>query len=366
MLHMPSAELLIPTITVTILGVLYRRILDHIHDPEVRRIAHPGLVLRRLNAEVIEKVLIPALNLNDFDTRKIDHVMTALRNQKDLVRVEADGSVTHRQDVREQMLALMIAEDPVRVRELHRAAVAYYRWKQAHCSDRDIWEDARVEEIYHLLGAGEELEQIPMLWIAKARVALGFAVQELQEPAARGTLKAMLGRAPTEEEEAGLPPALLSEYVLRAAGAALSANLPEKGLEYLSKYASHLPAGERNKLLPRLLDPAGYWSDALPYFRDMLDARGGARPFTLLEVADFFERQHNAIEERTRLLSYLQDSERELQNLSPIETLRIALASRRMQMQIDYLRVTRMTFCRNSSGPRAHGFREMNCAGPSR
>ncbi len=320
-------------------GVLYRRILDHIHDPDVRRIAHPGLVLRRINAEVIQKVLIPALNLNDFDTWKINHVMTALRNQKDLVRVEADGSATHRSDVREQMLALMVAEDPVRVRELHRAAAAYYHWKQEHCSDRDIWEDARVEEVYHLLGAGEELERIPSLWTPKARVALGFTVQELQEPAARGTLKVMLGRAPTEEEEVGLPPALLSQYVLRTAGAALAANLPEKGLQYLRKYSNHLPATERNKLLPHLLDRAGYWSEALPYFRDMLRVLGGARPPALLEVADFFERQHDAIEEKIRLLAYLRDSERELEDRSPIETLRIALASRRMQMQLDHLPV---------------------------
>ena len=38
-------------------GHLYRRILEHIHNPEVRRLAHPGLVLRRVTPALIRDVL---------------------------------------------------------------------------------------------------------------------------------------------------------------------------------------------------------------------------------------------------------------------------------------------------------------------
>ncbi|HYE39597.1 MAG TPA: AAA family ATPase [Ramlibacter sp.] len=316
-------------------GVLYRRILDHIHDPDVRRIAHPGLVLRRLNAEVIEMVLIPALELKDFDKRKIAQVMAALRNQKDLVRVEADGSVTHRPDVREQMLALMVAEDAARVRALHHAAARYYRWKQEQPGDADGRENARVEEIYHLLGAGESLGRIPALWIAKARVALGFAVQELFLPGARGTLKVMLGRTPTEEEEAGLPPELLSQHVLGVAAASLAGNQPERGLQYLNRYAGHVPADTRKELFARLLDRAGYWKDALPFYRELLDAAGRIPHALMLDVADFFERQRAVMEERSELLACLRERERELTASSGGDMLRVSLALWRLQLRLE-------------------------------
>src|SRR5262249_28717866 len=38
-------------------GILYQRILSHIHDPEVRKLVHPGLVLRRITPELITEVL---------------------------------------------------------------------------------------------------------------------------------------------------------------------------------------------------------------------------------------------------------------------------------------------------------------------
>ena len=38
-------------------GVLFRRILGHIHTPEIRQLAHPGLVLRRITPDLIKEVL---------------------------------------------------------------------------------------------------------------------------------------------------------------------------------------------------------------------------------------------------------------------------------------------------------------------
>jgi hypothetical protein len=39
---------------------LYRRVLAHIKDEEIRKLAHPGLVLRRITADVIRHVLSPS------------------------------------------------------------------------------------------------------------------------------------------------------------------------------------------------------------------------------------------------------------------------------------------------------------------
>jgi cellulose synthase operon protein C len=43
---------------------LYRRVLDHVHDPEVRRLAHLGIVLLRLTPELILEVLAQPCGLS--------------------------------------------------------------------------------------------------------------------------------------------------------------------------------------------------------------------------------------------------------------------------------------------------------------
>ena len=58
-------------------AVLYQRVLKHIRDKQVRRLAHPGLVLRRVTPELIWKVLARPCGLrlrgdweaSDLDTR---------------------------------------------------------------------------------------------------------------------------------------------------------------------------------------------------------------------------------------------------------------------------------------------------------
>jgi hypothetical protein len=38
-------------------GQLYQQILNHIPDPDLRQLAHPGLVVRRVTRDVIKEVL---------------------------------------------------------------------------------------------------------------------------------------------------------------------------------------------------------------------------------------------------------------------------------------------------------------------
>jgi hypothetical protein len=40
-------------------GKLRRRFLDHVHDPLVRQLLHPGLLLRRITPELILQILKP-------------------------------------------------------------------------------------------------------------------------------------------------------------------------------------------------------------------------------------------------------------------------------------------------------------------
>ena len=51
-------------------GQLYQRILRHIHQPQIQRLAHPGLVVRRVTPEIVREVLAVPCGLGDLDGRR--------------------------------------------------------------------------------------------------------------------------------------------------------------------------------------------------------------------------------------------------------------------------------------------------------
>jgi hypothetical protein len=269
-------------------GVLYQRILDHISDERVRQIAHPGLVLRWIDASVIASVIVPVLGLSDFDETKIEQVMAAFRRQKDLVRVEPDDSVVHRSDVRAQMLELLTAEDPDTVMRLHRAAVDYYVKQQRDGSSAERLQRLRIEELYHQLCLGEDLDRVVQRWIPPARSALARAQAEIMSPRGRIALNILLGRLPSIDEVQNLPPLLAEELAVRTVKSGIAYNAPEKALNALERAATKLPKDFAALYRPLTLDRVGQWRAASPGYEEL--ARHTSNRKHLLAAADFFER----------------------------------------------------------------------------
>ena len=84
-------------------GQLYRRILLHIDDPIVRRMAHPGLVVRVLTIEVIQHVLARPCEIKVPDRASAQRLFDGLEREATLVT--SDGAaLRHRADVRSLML----------------------------------------------------------------------------------------------------------------------------------------------------------------------------------------------------------------------------------------------------------------------
>ena len=130
-------------------GQLYRRVLDHIHDPNVRRLAHPGMVLRRVDPDVILHVLAPLCLPGVTDPTEAQRIFGELRRESSLVTLDAsDGALVYRSDIRRSLLLLLEQDRFDEVRRLRRAAVAYY-------TDRE-GVTARGEELYHRLALGED------------------------------------------------------------------------------------------------------------------------------------------------------------------------------------------------------------------
>jgi hypothetical protein len=129
-------------------GQLYRRILDQIHDENVRKLAHPGMVLRRVNPEVILEVLAPVCEIPISDYEEAQALFGELRREQGLVQSGEGDELIYRPEIRRAMIRLLEQDRYSQVRELHRAAIDYYA--------RQDGLEARAEEFYHRLVLDED------------------------------------------------------------------------------------------------------------------------------------------------------------------------------------------------------------------
>lgn len=168
-------------------GMLYTRILGHIRDPEVAKVAHPGLAVRLVTVPVIREVLAVPCGL---DPARADEVFRKLRAELTLFEEESPGVLSHRQDVRRLMLRTM-ADDPRRrqaVQEIHAGAIRFYGRRQ------DV--QARTEELYHRIMADEDPRGFAHLWDDAVRPGLESALEEPLPERARRWLERRLSRIP--------------------------------------------------------------------------------------------------------------------------------------------------------------------------
>ena len=150
---------------------LYRRILGRIRNPDVKKIAHPGLVLRRLTPELIlEALAVPcSLTISSLDEARA--LFEELKREVSLVTVASDGALEHRPDLRLLMLRLLEAEEPDRAQAIRELAVRHY--KQRPPQPRE-----RAEEIYLRLALGENTAAIDQRWIRGVERPLATVLQE--------------------------------------------------------------------------------------------------------------------------------------------------------------------------------------------
>jgi hypothetical protein len=154
-----------------ILGQLYRRVLAHIHDEDVKKLAHPGMVLRRVTPEVILEVLSQVCGVELKGMAEARRLFSELRQEHSLVRLENDGVLQFRPEVRQPMLRLLEREKPAQVREIHEAAVRYWSRQEGVA--------ARAEELYHRLALDQEPWELDGRWLPEAGTSLVSSRDEL-------------------------------------------------------------------------------------------------------------------------------------------------------------------------------------------
>jgi hypothetical protein len=155
-------------------GQLYGRILDHIRDEQVRRLAHPGLVLRRITPEIILEVLNEPCELGLTALGEAEELFEELQRETSLVAMDdLDGSLVHRSDLRRVMLKLLIQSEPDRVHWIRVAAVGFY--------ERQPGRRGKAEEMYHRLHLGQSVDE-----------------KDLADPEVRSSIQSAIVELPTE------------------------------------------------------------------------------------------------------------------------------------------------------------------------
>jgi len=235
---------------------LFTRILEHIHDPEVRKLAHPGLVLRRITPELILRVLAKPCGVEVKDMDQAKSLFEELSKEVALVSQAGDNSLEHRSDLRKVMLEPLRKDKREKVEEIHRAAVEYY----------SVFDDgiSRAEEIYHRLSLGIEREILEERWQDGVQHFLNSAIEELPVKA-KAFLAARLG---IDIDETVWPEAELEDWEIHTEQRVrdlMDLRQPLPALAALRQRSqrsakSHLPALEKDVLITALASMQGYFS----------------------------------------------------------------------------------------------------------
>lgn len=157
-------------------GQLYKRILDHIHDENVRKLAHPGMVLRRVTPEIILEVLGPLCKIPVSNLEEAQRLFVALKKEHGLVEGNEKGVLVYRPEIRRPMIRLLEQDRFTEVRELHRAAIFYYMNQEGPV--------ARAEEIYHRLVLNEdEPGFLDSRWVEGIEQSIAASLEEYPDQA---------------------------------------------------------------------------------------------------------------------------------------------------------------------------------------
>ena len=243
-------------------GQLYQRILGHIHNPDVRRLAHPGFMLRVITPDLIREVLQGPCGLNVTDATEATRLFDELGKEVALV-VSDDEGVRLRSELRPVMLKLLLRDTPSQAAEINRLAVEYY--------SRQEGPKARAEEIYHRLQLGQTSTEVAPRWQPGIHSYLVNALDELP-PQGRGVLAALLGVTMSERDVKAADTATWEVYTARHAGEMLRLGGLQEALAMLRERTDRTPGSPLHLLEAKALALLGRAKEADQALRKAIDA----------------------------------------------------------------------------------------------
>jgi hypothetical protein len=155
-------------------GKLFARLIDHIADADVRKLARVAAGVRRVTADVIQHILAPAIGI-DVREADADRLLDELANETTLFTPDEYRAIRMRADLRQTIFSFLRWDEPERTTAIHRRAVDYYAAQESLAS--------RAEEIYHRLCTNEPAVTLDARWQPGIERYLYSAVDELSDEA---------------------------------------------------------------------------------------------------------------------------------------------------------------------------------------
>lgn len=149
---------------------LVRRNLVHVKGELARKVAFPGLLVRKISPEILQKVLAEPCGLGVIDDNQAQSIFSSLAEQDFLVTREK-GSLVFRKDLRVALYDLILKEYGERANRIHDLAVAFYAGRPEP--------DNRAEYLYHRLKRGDDPEICTQLYSQDMRPYIENALTEL-------------------------------------------------------------------------------------------------------------------------------------------------------------------------------------------
>ncbi|MXP66022.1 hypothetical protein E0493_22005 [Roseomonas sp. M0104] len=193
-----------------------KRLIEHIRDRDARKLAWPGLVLRRLTRQLSEEVLAGPCGLEPHRAAEAFEILG-----REIWLVQSDGdALRHRPDLRSRMMPAMREyrreedDKPGQLfRQVNGAAIAWFGER------KDLSSAYRAEWIYHRLLDGEPPEDMHGDWTEEVSAFLAGADEDF-EPGSRQQAF-LLGHGSSSPlpatRLAELPPLLAMEHLARTA-----------------------------------------------------------------------------------------------------------------------------------------------------
>ena len=149
---------------------LVARNLDHIHNKDLAAIAVPGILLRKINPDVIKNVLAEVCGLGEIDDEKASKLFEDLKKETFLLK-QTDDKVEFRKDLRMSLYNLIIREKKYKAFRVHDAAVNYYK-SRPDPSDQ-------AEYLFHCLKKGDDISIIDKVYQPTMKAFMETALSEL-------------------------------------------------------------------------------------------------------------------------------------------------------------------------------------------
>ncbi len=126
--------------------LLVRRNVEHIRDPEVQQLALPGMLLRRIDAEVIQHILAPVCGLGEISAAKAQDLFEGLQRVTFLIEM-VGGELHFRRDLRIALREEIWRKQQAQCITLHRRAADYYHLDNNPSREPKLM----AEHYYHVL-----------------------------------------------------------------------------------------------------------------------------------------------------------------------------------------------------------------------